>query len=162
MSGPLGWRRIACSKRPAHLLGREGVCALRRDGAGFGGELRLASRCMRQPRLQRVSQAPGAGGVCLFTVIVAGRGAGCQRIHIACCCRGCGAAQHFLHVLRLMQGRARQGVEQRHQQKHDVERQGGDGAAQHEGMRIILKCACWRGEAPMRRLRTFASYSLTG
>jgi hypothetical protein len=39
-----------------------------------------------------------------------------------------------------MQRRARQRVEQRHQQKHDVERQGGDGAAQHEGMRIILKC----------------------
>lgn len=140
MSGPLGWRRIACSKRPAHLLGREGVCALRRDGAGFSGELRLTSRCVRQPRLQRVGQAPGAGGVCLFAVIVAGCGAGCQRIHIACGCRGCGAAHQLLNVPRFMQGRTRQGVEQRHQQKHDVERQGGDGAAQHEGMRIILNC----------------------
>jgi hypothetical protein len=39
-----------------------------------------------------------------------------------------------------MHRRARQRVEQRNQQKHDVERQGGDGAAQHEGMRIILNC----------------------
>jgi hypothetical protein len=42
-----------------------------------------------------------------------------------------------------VQGRARQGVEQRHQQKHDVEGQGGDGAAQHDGMRIILNCERW-------------------
>jgi len=140
VSGPLGWRRIACSKRPAHLLGREGVCALRRDGAGFSGELWLASRCMRQPRLQRVGQAPGAGGVCFFAMVVAGCGVVCQRIHIACGCRGCGAAHHLLNVPRLMQGRTRQGVEQRHQQKHDVGRQGGGVAAQHEGMRIILKC----------------------
>ena len=80
------------------------------------------------------------GGVCLFAVIVAGCGAGCQRIHIACGCQGCGAAHHLLNVPRLMQGSARQRVEQRHQQKHDVERQGGDGAAQHDGMRIILNC----------------------
>jgi len=161
VSGPLGWRRIAYCKRPAHLLGRKGVCALLRYGAGFRGDLRLAGRCMRQPRLQRVGQAPGAGGVCLFAVIVAGCGAGCRAgIHIACGCRGCCAGHHLLNVPRLMQGRARQRVEQRHQQKHDVERQGGDGAAQHEGMRIILKCGCWRGEAPMRRPRTFASYSL--
>lgn len=139
VSGPLGWRRIACRKRPAHLLGREGVCAVRRDGAGFCGDLRLAGRCMRQPRLQRVGQAPSAGGrVCLFAVLVARCGAGCQCIHIACGCRGCGAAHQLLNVPRLMQGRTRQRVEQRHQQKHDVERQGGDGAAQHEGMRIIL------------------------
>jgi hypothetical protein len=32
-----------------------------------------------------------------------------------------------------MQGRTRQRVEQRHQQKQDVELQGGVGAAQHEG-----------------------------
>jgi hypothetical protein len=50
-----------------------------------------------------------------------------------------------------MQGHARQRVEQRHQQKHDVERQGGDGAAQHDGMRIILKCGC--GEAPVTHFR---------
>lgn len=48
-----------------------------------------------------------------------------------------------------MRGRACQGVEQRHQQKHDVERQDGDGAAQHEGMRIILKCG-WRSDARVR------------
>jgi hypothetical protein len=78
-----------------------------------------------------VGQAPGAGGVCLFAVIVAGCGAGCQCIRIACDCRGCRAAHQLLNVPRLMQGRARQRVEQRHEQKHDVERQGGDGAAQH-------------------------------
>ena len=167
VSGPLGWRRIACSKRPAHLLGREGVCALRRDGAGFCGDLQLASRCMRQPRLQRVGQAPGAGGVCLFAVIVAGCGVVCQRIHIACGCRGCGAAHQLLNVPRLMQGRARQRVEQRHQQKHDVERQGGDGASQHEGMRIILKCGrlfdAYHGRsASMRRFGILARYSVFG
>jgi len=166
VSGPLGWRRIACTKRPAHLLGREGVCAVRRNGVGFCGELRLAGRCMRQPRLQRVGQAPGAGGVCLFAVFVAGCGVVCQRIHIACACRGCGAAHQLLNVPRLMQGRARQRVEQRHQQKHDVERQEGGVAAQHEGMRIILKCGrrfcgcCRRKEAPTPQLRTFTSYSL--
>ena len=32
-----------------------------------------------------------------------------------------------------MQRHTRQGVEQRNEQKHDVETQGGDGAAQHEG-----------------------------
>lgn len=108
---------------------------------------------MRQPRLQRVGQAPGAGGVCLFAVVVAGCGAGCRRIHIACGCRRCGAAHHLLNVPRLMQGRAGQGVEQRHEQKHYVERQGGDGAMQHEGMRIILNCACWREEAPTTDFR---------
>ena len=44
------------------------------------------------------------------------------------------------HVPRLVQGHTCQGVEQRGQQKQDVELQGGDGAAQHEGMRIILNC----------------------
>ena len=79
--------------------------------------------------------------MCLFVVIVAGCGAGCRvGIHIDCGCRGCGAAHQLLNVPRLMQGRARQRVEQRHQQKHEVKSQGGDGAAQHEGMRIILKC----------------------
>lgn len=143
VSGPLGWRRIACSKRPAHLLGREGVCAVRRGGAGFCGELRLAGRCMRQPRLQRVGQAPGAGGVCLFAVIVAGFGAGCQCIHIAGGCRGCGATHQLLNVPGLVQGRTCQRVEQRHQQKHEVERQGGDGAAQHEGCESYS--TGWRG-----------------
>ena len=134
MSGPLGWRGISGCKRPAHLLGREGVCTLLRVGGGCCGELRWASRCMRQPRLQRVGQAPGAGGMCLFAVLVAGGGAGCRvGIHIACGCRGCGAAHQLLNVPCLMQGRTRQGVEQRHQQKHDVEGRGGDGAAQHEG-----------------------------
>ena len=103
---------------------------------------------MGQPCIQRMRQAPRAGGVGFFGVLFAAGGmqaglgsaqglralgGGCRHLH---------AAHRLAHVPRLVQGHACQGVEQRGQQKQDVELQGGDGAAQHEGMRIILKCGC--------------------
>ena len=146
MSGPLGWRRVSGCKRPAHLLGREGGHALRQGHAGFCGRWLRAGRCMGQPRIQRMRQAPGAGGVGFFLVCLA---AGCVDAGFICrislrATGGCRGHLHAAHCLAnvpcLVQGHPCQGVEQRGQQKQDVEVQGGDGAAQHEGMRIILKC----------------------
>ena len=101
---------------------------------------------MGQPRIQRMRQAPGARGVGFFGVLLAAGGIqasfGCGQSLSALgsgCCH-LQAAQRLAHVPRLVQGHTCQGVEQRGQQKQDVEVQGGDGAAQHEGMRIILKC----------------------
>ena len=146
MSGPLGWRRVSGCKRPAHLLGRERGHALRHGPTGFCGRWLRAGRCMGQPRIQRMRQAPGAGGVGFFGVLLAAGsiqgsfgsgqslrilGSGCRHLH---------AAHRLAYMPRLVQGHTCQGVEQRGQQKQDVELQGGDGAAQHEGMRIILKC----------------------
>ena len=143
-SGPTGYRGIACGKWPAYLLGRKGVCALRQGGARVRGQWRLAERCQRQARLQRMGQAPGAGGVwVIFAVLVAGSGAGCKRIHIACGCKGCGAANHLLDMPRLMQGRTRQRVEQRHQQKHDGGKAGRGWCGAAWCMRIIRNCQEW-------------------
>lgn len=103
-----------------------------------------------------MGQAPGAGGVCFFAVFVAGRWAVCKRIYIAPGCRGCGAAHDLLNVPRLMQGSADQGVEQRHQQKHDVEREGGDGAAQHEGCESYSTTGGAAGDAPALQFRTLS------
>lgn len=155
MSGPLGWRWVSGSKRPAHGLGREGErCGgLRR--ARRLGQRQLVGQRLAQPRIQRVRQAPGAGGVGCFSVLLAAGGIqasfGCgQSLRaLGSGCRHLHAAHRLAHVPRLVQGHACQGVEQRGQQKQGVELQGGDGAAQHEGMRIILKC---EGEADAYRL----------
>ena len=112
---------------------------------------------MGQPRIQRMGQAPSAGRVCFFLVLLA---VGCidasfvSGISLRALGSSRGllhAAQRLAHVPRLVQGHTCQGVEQRHQQKHDVEGQGGDGAAQHEGMRIILKCGRWFGALLVQR-----------
>ena len=146
MSGPLGWRRVSGCKRPAHLLGRERGHALRQGHVGFCGWWLRAGRCMGQPRIQRMRQAPGAGGVGFFGVLLAaggmqaGFGSGQSLRALGSGCRHLHAAHRLAYMPRLVQGHTCQGVEQRGQQKQDVEVQGGDGAAQHEGMRIILKC----------------------
>ena len=148
MSGPLGWRRVSGCKRPAHLLGRQRGHALRHGPKGFCGWWLQAVRCMGQPRIQRMRQAPGARGVGFFGVLLAAGGiqarfsGGCRQSlrALGSGCRHLHAAHRLAYMPRLVQGHTCQGVEQRGQQKQDVEVQGGDGAAQHEGMRIILKC----------------------
>ena len=108
---------------------------------------------MGQPRIQRMRQAPDAGGVGFFGVLLAaggmqtGFGSGQSLRALGSGCRHLHAAHCLANVPRLVQGHTCQGVEQRHQQKQDVEGQGGDGAAQHEGMRIILKCGGVRASA---------------
>ena len=100
---------------------------------------------MGQPRIQRMRQAPDAGGVGFFGVLLAaggmqaGFGSGQSLRALGSGCRHLHAAHRLAYMPRLVQGHTCQGVEQRGQQKQDVEVQGGDGAAQHEGMRIILK-----------------------
>ena len=101
---------------------------------------------MGQPCIQRMRQAPRAGGVGFFGVLLAsggihagfGSGQSLRALGSGCC--HLHAAHRIAHVPRLVQRHTCQGVEQRGQQKQDMELQGGDGAAQHEGMRIILKC----------------------
>ena len=146
MSGPLGWRWVSGSKGPAQGLGREGERCGGQRRARRLGHRQLVGQRLAQPRIQRMRQAPGAGGVGFFGVLFA---AGGIQARLGCCqsLRALGSGSRHLHtahrlahVPRLMQGHTRQGVEQRGQQKQDVELQGGDGAAQHEGMRIILKC----------------------
>ena len=146
MSGPLGWRWVSGSKRPAHGLGREGERCGGQRRARRLGRWQLVGQRLAQPRIQRMRQAPGAGGVGFFGVLLAAGGIqarlGCvQSLRaLGSGCRHLHATHRLAHVPRLVQGHTCQGVEQRGQQKQGLDSQGGDGAAQHEGMRIILNC----------------------
>ena len=146
MSGPLGWRWVSGSKRPAHGLGREGERCGGQRRARRLGHRQLVGQRLAQPRIQRMRQAPCAGGVGCFSVLFAaggihaGLGSGQSLRALGSGCRHLHAAHRLAYMPRLVQGHTCQGVEQRGQQKQGVKLQGGDGAAQHEGMRIILKC----------------------